>query len=137
MLPRPRVLPIGAGLAINGNKLTDHNRTPISITPERIENRKRMANGTLRNFVVAQKVKIKTSWDNLPRQNTHSVDGFWGAESMINFYNNTFDEFTLTVTYGDNSTKDFLVMFADFSPVLRKRSGYTDLYSIDVTFEEV
>jgi len=137
MLPRPRILPIGAGLAINGNKLTDHNRAPISITPERIENRKRMANGTLRNFVVAQKRKIKTSWDNLPKQDTHTVDGFWGAQSMVNFYNSTFDEFTLRITYGDNSFEDILVMFADFSSVLRKRGSYTDLYSLDVTFEEV
>lgn len=137
MPPRIRVLPVGAGLAINGSKLSDHNRAPISITPERIENRKRMANGTLRNFVVAQKRKVKTSWENLPKQNTHTVDGFWGAKSLIDFYNATFGEFTLRVTYGDNTHEDILVMFADFSPVLRKRSGYTDLYSIDVTFEEV
>lgn len=137
MPPRPRILPIGAGLMINGSKLTDHNRTPISITPDRLENRKRMANGTLRNFVVAQKRKIKTSWDNLPAQDNITVDGFWGATSMIDFYYATIGEFTLRITYGNNSGEDILVMFADFSAQLRKRGQYTDFYSIDVTFEEV
>lgn len=137
MPPRARVFSIGTGLAIDGNKVTDHNRTPISISIERIENRKRMANGTMRNFVVAQKRKFKTSWDNLPKQDNRTVDGFWGAKSLIDFYNATLGEFTLRVTYGDNSFEDILVMFADFSPTLRKRSIYTDLYSIDVTFEEV
>lgn len=137
MPPKARVFPIGAGIAINGNKLSDHNRAPISITPERIENRKRMANGTMRNFVVATKRKIKTSWENIPFDDARTVDGFWGAESMTNFYNDTFGEFTIRITYGDNTFEDILVMFADFSSVLRKRSKYTDLYNIDISFEEV
>lgn len=137
MPPRARIFPIGAGIAINGNKLSDHNRAPISITSERIENRKRMANGTMRNFVVATKRKIKTSWENIPFDDARTVDGFWGAESMTNFYNNTVGEFTIRITYGDNSFEDILVMFADFNSVLRKRSQYTDLYSIDISFEEV
>jgi hypothetical protein len=137
MPPRARVFPIGAGIAINGNKVSDHNRAPITITPERIENRKRMANGTMRNFVVATKRKIKTSWENLPFDDARTVDGFWGAESLTNFFNTNFGEFTVRITYGDNSFEDILVMFADFNSVLRKRSKYTDLYSVDVSFEEV
>jgi hypothetical protein len=137
MPPRPRILPIDAGLAIAGHRLSDHNRGPISISPERFENRKRMANGTLRNFVVSQKRKIKTSWENLPAQDAITVDGFWGANSISGFYDDTFGAFTLRLTYGDKTFEDILVMFADFSIQLRKRGGYTDLYSVDVTFEEV
>jgi hypothetical protein len=137
MFPAPRVLAIGAGLAINGSKLTDHNRSPISLSPERLENRKRMANGTMRNFVIATKRKIKTSWDLVPAIDGRTVDGFWGALSMQNFYNNTFGEFTLRVTFGTNSHEDILVMFNSFDCVLRKRSKYADLYNVDITFEEV
>ena len=136
-MPSPLVLPVNAGLAINGNRLTDHNRSTISITPDRIENRKRMANGTLRNFVVSQKRKIKTSWDNLPNKTVLTVDGFWGATEMINFYNSTFGEFTLRLTYGDNTYEDILVMFSEFSPQIKKRNNYVDYYNIDITFEEV
>jgi len=136
-MPSPLILPTNAGLAINGNKLTDHNRTVISVTPDRIENRKRMADGTLRNFVVAQKRKVKTSWDNLPNKTSLTVDGFWGADALIGFYNTAFGEFTLRVSFGDNTYEDLLVMFSDFSHQLKKRNKYVDYYSIDVTFEEV
>lgn len=137
MFPAPRVLPIGAGLAVNGNKLTDHNRSPISLSPERLENRVRMANGTMRNFVIATKRKIKTSWDLVPAIDARTVDGFWGALSMQTFYNSTFGEFTLRVTYGPNTHEDILVMFNSFDCTLRKRSKYADLYNVDITFEEV
>lgn len=133
----PRVFPIGCGLRINGNRITDHNRSDIVASPERIENRKRMANGTMRNFVIAQKRKIKTSWEWLPWQDAKTVDGFWGMQSLLSFYNSTFGEFTLRITLGDNSYEEFLVMFDDFSPQLKRRGSYTDLYSLDITFEEV
>lgn len=133
----PIVLPINAGLAINSNKLTDHNRSSITITPSRIENRKRMANGTMRNFVIAQKRKIKSTWSDLPNKTALTVDGFWGADAMIDFYNATYGEFTLRLSYGDNTFEDILVMFDDFSPQLKKRNSYADFYDIDITFEEV
>lgn len=133
----PRIFPIGSGLTINGNHVTDHNRSDIVISPERIENRKRMANGTMRNFVVAQKVKVKTSWEWLPLHTEKTVDGFWGLKDLKEFYDATFSEFSLRITQGDNSPIDYLVMFDDFSLQLKRRGRYTDLYSLDITFEEV
>lgn len=46
--------------------LTDHNRREIDITPTLIEKESRMANGTLRKFIVAKKDIISASWDFLP-----------------------------------------------------------------------
>ena len=43
-------------------KLTDHNRGPIQVSPELIESQSRMANGKMRKYVVAQKNKISVSW---------------------------------------------------------------------------
>lgn len=136
-MPNILVLPVDAGLAINGNRISDHNRTAISISQERIENRKRMADGTMRTFVVAQKRKFKTTWNMLPFENNKTVDGFWGSQSLINHHNNTFGEFTLRISYGDGSFEDVLVMYDDFSWQLKKRGKYTDFYDIDVTYEEV
>lgn len=136
-MPNILVLPIDAGLAIDGNKLSDHNRASISISQDRIENRKRMADGTMRTFVVAQKRKFKTSWSYLPVRDNQTVDGFWGAQSLINHHNVTFGEFTLRLSYGDGSHEDVLCMYDDFSWQLKKRGKYTDLYDIDVTYEEV
>ena len=59
----------GIQVSINGTtwyKLTDHNRSDIDITPLLIEKEARMANGTLRKFVVAKKDIISVSWDFLP-----------------------------------------------------------------------
>lgn len=131
------VLPVPSGFAINGNRVTDHNRSEIAVNFDRIENRKRMANGTMRNFVVAQKRKIGANWDDLPGESAKTVDGFWGAYALRDFYNSTHGEFTLTLSYGDGTSEDILVMFSDFSLDLKKRGTYTDLYSLDISFEEV
>jgi hypothetical protein len=47
-------------------KLTDHNRDPINISTELIENQVRMANGKMRKYVVAQKNNISVSWKYVP-----------------------------------------------------------------------
>jgi hypothetical protein len=46
--------------------LSDHNRSPIDVKTERIEERKRMINGRMRSFHIADKISISISWDNLP-----------------------------------------------------------------------
>jgi hypothetical protein len=47
-------------------QLTDHNRQPIKLDYEIIEKANRMADGTLRKYVVARKKKFSTSWQMLP-----------------------------------------------------------------------
>lgn len=46
--------------------LSDHNRSDINVTGQRIEQRKRMINGTLRSVYIADKFTIDLSWTNLP-----------------------------------------------------------------------
>jgi hypothetical protein len=46
--------------------LSDNNRSPIDFSFERIETRKRMINGRMRSYHVADKLKITVSWDMLP-----------------------------------------------------------------------
>jgi hypothetical protein len=46
--------------------LSDHNRAPIDINKQRIEQRQRMANGTMRSFHIADKLTLTTSWSMLP-----------------------------------------------------------------------
>lgn len=46
--------------------LSDNNREPIEFTKERIEVRKRMVNGRMRSYHVADKLQIATSWSMLP-----------------------------------------------------------------------
>jgi hypothetical protein len=46
--------------------LSDDNRSPIDFRPTRIESRKRMVNGRMRSYHIADKLTISTSWDRLP-----------------------------------------------------------------------
>ena len=50
--------------------LSDHNRSQIDISTERIEQRQRMANGTMRSFFIADKLTINTSWTMLPSRSS-------------------------------------------------------------------
>jgi hypothetical protein len=46
--------------------LSDHNRSSIDISNERIEQRQRMANGTMRSFFIADKLTVSVSWSMIP-----------------------------------------------------------------------
>lgn len=80
----------GLQVSLNGTtwyKLTDHNRDPIDIEPELIENQSRMANGSLRKYIVAKKHKISTRWNFLPTKTAETADGNYGAAWLESFYN--------------------------------------------------
>ena len=91
----------GLHVSINGTnwyKLTDHNRREIDISPILIEKESRMANGTLRKFVVAKKDVISVSWDFLPSKPASTgnatndskfvvVDSNYAGSWMQSFYN--------------------------------------------------
>jgi hypothetical protein len=68
----------------NGNEfedfiiLSDDNRGPISVNFDRIEQRERMINGRMRSYHIADKIKIGTSWSNLPSR------AFFDGEGSIN-----------------------------------------------------
>jgi hypothetical protein len=56
--------------------LSDHNRGEININTQRLEQRKRMANGTMRSYHIADKLQISTSWQMIPSRAYSSYPGF-------------------------------------------------------------
>lgn len=56
--------------------LSDDNRDPISFNIERIETKERMINGRMRSYHIADKLKISTSWKNLPSRSYASLPDF-------------------------------------------------------------
>lgn len=135
------------------SKITDHNRSPLDISFERLERRNRMANGTLRRYSIAKKRTLTCSWDNLPsKQNSTregitgltTVDGGWAGEDIENFYKTVDGRFYVKLRKGtddgkattDGTIEVIQMMFTDFSKSVLKR-GVVDLWSIDVTLEEV
>jgi hypothetical protein len=93
-LPRGSILSIEAkdllatpaGTTLIWNKVTEHNRSELSVSVERIERSSRTSNGTLRKNFIADKRKFSTSWTMLPSYRTLTVDGAWGAEDIRSFY---------------------------------------------------
>lgn len=70
-------IPIGIEVSTdntNWYKLTDHNRNPIQIKYDLVQNEQRMADGTLRKYIVARKFKITADWNNLPTLDSNLVD---------------------------------------------------------------
>ena len=128
---KPRLLRFGS------NNVTDHNRSPLGISIERIEKKHRMANGRLRKYVVADKHTFNVSWDMLPANATYTVDGYWGANDLENFFNTTKGEFILGLSLTNTGpATTYTVMFSDFSKTLLKR-GRFDFYDVSLTLEEV
>lgn len=120
----------------NGNAVTDHNRQQLQIDVERIEKKQRMANGTMRKYIVADKRTFATSWNMLPKLTSQTVDGFWGADDIETFYNTVTGSFSLEISDADGETNTYNVMFSDFSKTISKR-GSRDFWEISVTMEEV
>jgi len=140
-------------------KLSDHNRSPLSEDPERIENKKRMADGTLRRYSVVKKRTFSCSWDMLPSSNSISgglqtVDGGMAGEDLERIYNTINSPMRMVMRRGSaiglttpNPTDAQLpfsddnfyicnVMISDFSKEVVKR-GKVDLWNVSLTLEEV
>lgn len=70
-------IPIGVQVSTDNltwYKLTDHNRQPISIKYDLVQNEQRMADGTLRKYIVARKFKITADWQDIPTLDSNLVD---------------------------------------------------------------
>lgn len=69
--------------------LSDDNRGPININKERIENRKRMINGNMRSYHIADKLSITTSWSMLPSRSYRELALFDSdGQTAISGFNN-------------------------------------------------
>jgi len=98
--------------------LSDDNRGEIQFTPQRIEQRKRMVNGRMRSYHVADKLQISVSWQMLPsrsfyadpdfntagatsltRSQTHTSDGGAGGVELLDWYENHKGPFWVFLSY--------------------------------------
>jgi hypothetical protein len=129
-------LPKGSIMKWNGNSITEHNRDAVSVDIERIGSSDRMANGTLRKWVVADKRTFTTSWSNLPVVGSRTVDGKWGGAEIMAFYLSTPGAFTLTI-HNTVDVETYVVHIKDFGRKIVRRAGTVDFWDIDISLEEV
>lgn len=111
--------------------VSEHNRQPISITHNRVQKVQRMSNGTLRKFFVAEKREFSLSWNMLPTFSNMTVDGGWGKQDIMSFYEGSKGQqtFKIKIVYGKDQTTPTLnreeiitVSFTSCSFELAKRN---------------
>lgn len=95
--------------------LSDHNRQPMTFTPERIEQRERTINGRMRSYHIADKLKMSVSWTNLPSRSyeespefnstgsssvyMNTADGGAGGVEILDWYENHKGPFWMFLAY--------------------------------------
>jgi len=144
-MPYKISLPKGSILEIESNSLwnpvTEHNRQALEISTERIEDVKRMANGTLRKFYVADKKTFSTSWDFVPGTSTHIVDKnvTWSVDAIRSFYESDAGKtaFRIRIRKADNTYEGpYTVVFTECQPTIVKR-GIDTFYNLSIEMQEV
>lgn len=157
-------LPISAGIEISLNgttwyKLTDHNRSPIEITPTLIEKESRMANGSLRKYIVAKKDTISVSWSFLPAKPSEIVDSNYGGAWLEAFYNANVNipiyirlraakdtvpsmgsvpnDATFISAQSGSAYKQYSVFMTDFAKTIVKRTVNSDYLDMNIEFTEI
>jgi hypothetical protein len=118
--------------------LTDHNRSALQIGENVIEQSNRMANGTLRKYIVSSKKDFSVDWTDVPSVASATVDGKAGAVNIKNYYSNYFQyPQKLDIFYG-SSSETFNVFFKDFKLTISKRSSTDyDFYNVSAGWDEI
>lgn len=137
-----KITPIVSGTPLTASAitLTDHNREPVQIAEEKIEQSARMANGTMRKYIVATKKSFSTTWSDLPNSGSATADGKSGLNEMNTFYNNFFQyPIKLDLIYGSGTpSASYNVFIKDFTRSIKKRStaGY-DMWDVSLSWDEI
>lgn len=134
--------------------LTDDNRSELQVSLERIEYKKRMINGRMRSYHVADKRTFSVNWKDLPSNKnelsevrfTGASAGWGSSQQMLNWHETHADSFYLTLVYDTLSAsstplrfrvENYNVFFDSFSYVVTKRGQKYDLWDISMTLVEV
>jgi hypothetical protein len=73
--------------------LSDDNRQSLDISPNRVETRERMANGRMRSYHIADKIRISTGWDMLPSR-SYALNPDFNVNGTSPYQKNNSLEFT-------------------------------------------
>lgn len=119
--------------------LSDHNRSEITFTKQRIENRQRMISGSMRSYHIADKTSVSWSWDMLPSRaysgdpefnssgvitasglTPYTVDNGAGGVDVVNWYENHPGSFYMLLAYDrfDNFTTTAYSRFGQYNEII-------------------
>ena len=141
--------------------LTDDNRSDLSVSVDRIEYKKRMINGTMRSYHVADKKSFNLSWNNIPsraefvsevslkRSGVNLTTNWAGASEMKKWHEDHNGSFYMLLVYDynyrqtsasnislANSIEYYKVFFESFTYNVTKRGGIYDLWDVSMSLVE-
>lgn len=126
-------------------RVSEHNRSEFSMGTNRLKQSLRMANGTLREFIIADKKIFSVSWSMLPSYRNETVDGAWGAEDLKTFYESAAGQSAFRIKINTSftpasveasSNNIYTVVFSNFDCTLSKR-GLQPYWSVNFSLEQV
>jgi hypothetical protein len=126
-----------SAIVLEDETLTDHNRSSIAISYQRIHDTVRTQFGQLRKYHIADKRSFSLSWEMLPETSLHTVDGGMGAREMQNFFLEKTGQMFMTITYNAGDSEEVSVIITEFSIDLQKRWNPTNFYNVSLSLEEV
>lgn len=85
-------VPIGTQEGTDFIILSDHNRSEINLSQQRIENRLRTINATMRSYHFADKLNISVAWNNLPSRSYSASVTYNSSGQPI--YNSNVQDYT-------------------------------------------
>lgn len=105
--------------------ISDHNRSELSFSQDRIETRERMINGNMRSYWIADKLRLSCNWGRLPSRPfdgevtfdangeveqsnylSYTVDGAAGGVDMLHWYESHPEPFFLYLSYDKYKVND-------------------------------
>ena len=141
--------------------LSDDNRSDLGVSTERIEYRKRMVNGRMRSYHVADKKSFSLNCTDLPssasfvsENNTNPTAAWAGGKEILNWYQNHSDSFYVMFVYDTNNfetetggvasrvptrfkTEVYNVFFDDLTYNVKARNQVHDLWDLSLSLVEV
>jgi hypothetical protein len=144
--------------SINGQKfyyLTDDSRSEVRVTIERIEYKKRMINGRMRAYHVADKKSFGINWTDLPTSKTIISEyktssgraNIAAAKELLEWYEDHTGSFYLSLVYDNTQSasavplkyrmETYNVFFDDFSYVIKNRGPTHDMWDVSINLVEV
>ena len=131
-------------------RVSEHNRSEFNQKTLRIEQNRRMSNGSLRRYFIADKKQWDVSWSMLPSYRNETVDGAWAAEDIKVFYESEDGQnpFQIKINTSHNpanmedssyweataNTYDVVFTSCDFTVVKR---GLQTYWNVNLSMEQV
>ena len=114
--------------------LSDHNRSPIDGSFNRLKQRERMINGRMRSYHIADKLELSTSWEMLPSRSFPGASNYDAQGSTV--YTKT-EEYTADNGAGGVELLDWYLKHTDSFWVFLSYDNYKNYNVADSAYDQL